>query len=224
MKTSARYVLSAAGAVIVCFTVACSQSSPASPSDTSGLGAVGLQSGTTIRGSVSGGTGGSNLGAQLMPSAVKVCVAGTDNCDLADGDGDFELKGDFSGDVQLEFTGPDGTVNLTVPGVVAGETVTVIVDLFGTTGELEIESRSDDDDSEGDDVSEDDVSEDDVSEDDVSGDDLSEDDISEDDVSEDDISKDDDSEDDVSEDDDSEDDLSEDDDSEDDGQDATAGV
>jgi hypothetical protein len=161
----------------------------------------------------------SSAGRTAAQSPFKVCVSGTTTCAGLDGSGNFELKGDFAGDVALDVTGPQGTTTLTVPDVQPGETVVVVVDLQGTAAALRIESRhggSPDDESEdsvdddsADDSSEDDSSEDQDSEDDDSEDQDSEDDESEDDDSDDD-SEDDDSEDDDSEDDDSTDDLSED--------------
>ena len=124
-----------------------------------------------------------------------MCVVGTDICADVDDSGNFELSGDFSGDISLHFIGLDQDLTLTIHDVKPGETVTVTVELDGASSTIRIESREAGDDSPddpSDDPSEDDVSEDEeVSEDDVSEDDVSEDDVSEDDVSEDDVSEDD---------------------------------
>jgi hypothetical protein len=173
---------------------------------------------TTIKGRTAAMGSTSAVRPSASPATIQVCVSGTSTCANVDGAGNFTITGDFSGDVQLQFVGPQGTVNLVVPDVQPGETVVVTVELNGGTSAIRVESRTGADDA-ADQDSEDDDSEDDPSEDDDSED--AEDDPSEDDDSED--SEDDDSEDDDSEDDDSEDDDSEDDDSEDDAVTSTGG-
>jgi hypothetical protein len=169
--------------------------SPVGPSGFAGLPAGGS---TTILGR------GAGRPSAASTASTKVCVTGTSICTNVNGAGAFQLSGSFSGDVQLDFTGPSGTTSLTVPDVQAGETVIVVVDL--SNGSLRVESREAANGT-------DDVSEDDESEDDPL-DDESEDSEDEDGESEDDESEDDESEDDESEDDESEDDESEDDDDE----------
>lgn len=180
---------------------------------------------TTIKGRTAAMGSTSAVRPSASPATIQVCVSGTSTCAGVDGAGNFTITGNFSGNVQLQFVGPQGTVSLVVPDVQPGETVVVTVELSGGTSAIRVESRTGGDDA-ADPVSEDDDSEDDPSEDDDSEDDPSEDDDSEDsedDESEDDDSEDEDSEDEDSEDDDSEDDDSEDDDSEDDAVTSTGG-
>ena len=166
---------------------------------------------STIRGRTSTTSSPSSTrstAAASSSSARQVCVTGTTNCTNLDSNGKFELGGNFSGDVPLTFTTPQGVASVTVPGVVAGETIVIVVKLAGASGSVSVESRGNgdnngnvaDDDSEDDDADDDtsdDPSEDDDSEDaDDDSDDDSDDDDSEDDDSDDDDSEDDDSEDD----------------------------
>ena len=155
---------------------------------------------TTIRGRATSGRSTSSLRSTLAsgPSS-KVCVTGTNHCQNVDSNGQFEIKGNFVGDVHLTFMTPQGNTDVTVPGVVAGETLVVDVLLAGASATVTIQSRQGgnngnnnaaaavDDDSDDDSEDSDDESEDDDSEDDDSDDD-SEDDDSEDDDSEDDDS------------------------------------
>lgn len=68
-------------------------------------------------------------------------MLGTDACATADGSGRFELSGDFSGDIQLSFSGAGQDVVVTLHDVQPGQTITVTVALSGTTGTLDVESR-----------------------------------------------------------------------------------
>jgi len=192
--------------VSLALAVACSGSlsSPIGPTGSDGLGSNASGS-TTIRGRTSTNRAPSSVRstAASSPSATRVCVTGTSNCDTIDSDGQFELKGNFSGDVHLSFTSPQGNADVTVPNVQLGETIVLAVQLAGGAATVKIESRQGD----GNGNAADDDSDDDAADD--PSDDDSEDDDSEDDDSEDDDSKDDDSEDD--DDDDSDDDDDEDD-------------
>ena len=153
--------------------VACT-GSPVSPSP--GAAAV-----TTIRGNLfaPGTTASASRLAATVDTTIRVCISGTDTCDDVDGAGNFELTGNFTGDIRLRFTGAMGEVTLTIPDVRHGETIVVKVELDGTTGVVRVESRSggDDDDSADDDSLDDDSADDDSADDD-SADDLSEDDDS----------------------------------------------
>jgi hypothetical protein len=198
--------------VSLALAVACSGSmnTPLEPSGSEALSETKV-GGTTIRGRTSSGASPSAARTTADSTSPRVCVTGTNQCDKIDSDGQFELKGNFTGDVHLTFTSPLGETTGVIPGVQPGETVVVQVQIAGGTATVKIESRTG---HSGDDESLDDDSADDVS-DDVS-DDESEDSESEDsaDDDSDDQSEDDDSED--SDDDDSEDTDSEDDDSDDD--------
>lgn len=55
--------------------------------------------------------------------------------------GRFELSGDFSGDIQLSFSGAGQDVVVTLHDVQPGQTITVTVALSGNTGTLDVESR-----------------------------------------------------------------------------------
>lgn len=202
MLTSARYLRYVLGFAIVSLAVGCgSRSSPVAPSGSSAsqtfVSGAGSAGGTTIRGSVAGSARlQANRGMRLnSSSSLQVCVATTTNCDDVDDSGNFELTGNFSGDVQLVFTGLTEVVNLTIPNVQPGETVIVTVELNGRSSTVKIESRTDAEDDDSEDDSEDDESEDDESEDDESEDDDSEDEDTEDVDAEDDDVEDDESED-----------------------------
>ena len=161
------------GLLLMIAGVACSNAglgSPVSPSS-SGIGATTIRGTTQVAGvSQSAGRFASRSHA---PSTIRVCISGTDTCTEVDGSGNFELTGNFTGDIQLQFTGPQGTVTLTIPNVQPGETILVTVELNGTNGIIRIQSRhggdDDSDDDSADHDSDDDSADDDSADDDDSG-------------------------------------------------------
>ena len=178
-------VLLLANFVSLALAVACS-GSLSSPIGPTGSDTLNSASGdTTIRGRAS--TSGMRSTAAAGSSSSKVCVTGTNHCKHVDSNGQFEIKGNFSGDVPLTFITPQGTTSITVPGVIPGETLVVEVLLAGGSATVKIESRNG---GNGNAAATDDDSSDDVSDDvsDDASDDESEDDDSEDDESEDDDS------------------------------------
>jgi hypothetical protein len=71
-----------------------------------------------------------------------MCVSGTTTCAEIGASGTFELKGDFTGNITLQFLDSQGSnITLTISNVQSGETIVVTVELNGTTGILNIESR-----------------------------------------------------------------------------------
>ena len=119
--------------------VACSgnSGSPASPSSVPSGGS------TTINGTAqTSATATPLFGEQRVNNnTLQVCVVGTDACVNADGAGRFELSGDFSGDIQLRFSGAGQDVVVTLHDVQPGQTITVTVALNGRTGTVDVESR-----------------------------------------------------------------------------------
>lgn len=155
------------GVLVMIAASACSGGSVGSPVSPSTSGTFGGS--TTIRGttnvagaSQSARQSASRASALHASTTIRVCISGTTTCADVDGAGTFELTGHFSGDIRLQFTGPQGTVILTIPHVQPGETIVVTVELNGTNGTIRILSRQGgDDDSDDDDDSSDDDSDDD---------------------------------------------------------------
>lgn len=132
---------------LVSAAIACS-GSPTSPS-TSGMS----PGATTIRGTARGASVARSSASQVAahaPTTIRICVSGTTTCADVDGSGDFELTGNFSGDVQLQVTGPQGPLMLTIPNVKRGETIVVVVSVEGTAAAIQIVARSGGDDDEDD--------------------------------------------------------------------------
>jgi hypothetical protein len=121
--------------------VACNSGSPASPSAfPSGGGATAIAGTAHTAGPATGLSFGS-LSHDGSDGPLEVCVVDTDVCAVADASGQFELVGDFAGDVQLHFSGDGHDVIMTIHDVQPGQRITVTVTLNGHTGTLDVESR-----------------------------------------------------------------------------------
>jgi len=157
-----RTTLWALGILVIAGGIACSHSSsssPIAPSSASSSVSPGAGAGTAIRGTanVRGSGGASNaLALRSLTSTlaaesdgtITVCVVDTDVCAGVDEAGNFELIGDFSGDVHLHFFGGAQNVELIIRDVQPGDIITITVDLNGDTGTIRIESREAGDDGE----------------------------------------------------------------------------
>lgn len=151
-------ILWAAGLVSMIAAIACSGGSVDLPTRPSSSGTSGRA--TTIRGTTRGSNAAVASASQFAIQAattIRICVSGTATCAAVDGTGNFVLTGNFSGDVHLQVTSPQGTVMLTLPNVKHGETIVVIVSFNGPNGVMQIVSRTggDDDDEDNDDEDDD---------------------------------------------------------------------
>lgn len=124
------------GAVLA---AACSgNNSPAAPSANSATAAaasVPASGGATISGTVVGMSTASRMRA--MSAGMTVSVAGTSAMTSVDGSGRFVLQNVPAGTVTLRFTGTGVNAALTLPNVAANSTVTITVQVSGTTAQLD---------------------------------------------------------------------------------------
>jgi hypothetical protein len=75
-------------------------------------------------------------------SGITVSVSGTSITSGIDGAGRFNLVGVPPGDVNLAFSGPGVNATLSVTQVQPAETITLVVNVSGTTAEVESSARS----------------------------------------------------------------------------------
>ena len=130
MDSSIRLAMAVVFAFGLSQMVACGGGGGGGASSAPGPGHVSRS--TTFVGQLDQGDGeaAAALGA---PSAVQVCVAGTNFCTEVDASGAFTLAADVGGDVVLVFDGPSFTARLALSGVPRGATVR-IEDIVCSTG------------------------------------------------------------------------------------------
>lgn len=114
-------------------------SSPTAPSSAAGPAA---SAGIVISGTLRSGSSqlSDSTGASL--SGITVTVVGTSITATVDGANHFTLGGVPAGDVQLRFSGAGVESTITLPQLQAAQTVTVIVNVTGSTASVEAEQRS----------------------------------------------------------------------------------
>lgn len=132
--------------ILAVFATACGGGSgaPTAPSDStrtsgSSSGAGAMITGTVQGGTVSALTGASN-GAAL--TGVTVTVVGTSISSTVDAGGRFTLMNVPTGTVQLQLTGGGTNATVTLSGVVAQQTVDVVVAVSGASASVESDVRS----------------------------------------------------------------------------------
>jgi len=125
---------------------ACSGSSPSGPSPTPLPSFPSASTGTTISGSIGWASGGSGSTSGIRPDAgpagIVVTIAGTSISATVDGNGKFTLTNVPGGTLTLEFNGPGISGTITIPNVVAGQTIELTLELSGSSVSLEAERRS----------------------------------------------------------------------------------
>ncbi len=134
------------------FAICCGGDASLSPTAPSG-GSVIRQTGAVIVGQVNSAsapatprstTGMSATAATLATldsAAVKVKVVGT-NISTTTKEGQFTLTGVPPGDVQLEFTGRDGSATISISGVRADQEIQIFVTLNGNNARVDSERRN----------------------------------------------------------------------------------
>jgi len=128
--------LKLAAVCVLAIATACGGKSPTSPADSPTTGA-------SITGSILSGGPSARTSASTGQAitGVTVTIVGTSITSGLDASGRFNLKNVPPGDVELQFSGPV-SATLTVSGVQATETITLVISVSGTTVTLESEARS----------------------------------------------------------------------------------
>jgi len=117
-------------------------SSPTSPSSASSVTVNGniVSFASSASGSQNSST--SSVSSVTVPSGMRITIVGTNITVDVSGDGTFVLKNVPSGNVILQITGPGVNATISLNDLQTGQTVTITVNVNGTTAEVDSDRRS----------------------------------------------------------------------------------